>query len=200
MTHKPQKHTPPAWARLPDRIEDIDHQQANADTAGISRDRAKTVLYGSMYGQGPSSLAQSLDITYAEAREIIEAFTVGIEGFRELRLSLIREFNQGGRIRLIDGRRLQVSSTHKLLNYAIQGDAAILMKHWVMETAKCLSDTSYRTIAVVHDEIQSECLPEDVDQAKETMEQTSTDVGENLGFGIRIDAAAKAGSSWRETH
>ena len=177
-----------------------DVHQVNADAIGISRDRAKTVLYGSMYGTGPSSLAQSLGITYAEAKEIIEAFTTGIEGFRALKRSLISEFNKGGRIRLIDGRRLQVTSAHKLLNYSIQGDAAIVMKHWAMDTARRLENTSYRTLAVVHDEIQSECLPEEVDHVMETMEQTATDVGERLGFWIRIDAEAKAGSSWRETH
>jgi len=40
-----------------------DVHQVNADRIGISRDRAKTVLYGSMYGMGPSSLAQSLGVT-----------------------------------------------------------------------------------------------------------------------------------------
>ena len=177
-----------------------DVHQVNANKIGITRDRAKTVLYGSLYGQGPGSLAQALDITYAKAKEIIEAFTTGIEGFRELKRALMHEFNRDGRIRLIDGRRLQVTSAYKLLNYAIQGDAAIVMKHWAMETAKRLEDTSYRTLAVVHDEIQSECLPEDVDHVMQTMEQTATDVGERLGFHIRIDAEAKAGSSWRETH
>jgi len=101
---------------------------------------------------------------------------------------------------LIDGRRLQVTSAHKLLNYAIQGDAAIVMKHWAMDTAKRLEDTSYRPLAVVHDEIQSECLPQHVDEVMETIEQAATDVGERLGFHIRIDAEAKAGNSWRETH
>ena len=179
---------------------DGDVHQTNADRIGISRDRAKTVLYGSMYGQGAPSLAEQLGIELSDAKEIIAAFTTEIPGFRQLKTGLIRQFNRGGRIRLIDGRRLQVTSSYKALNYAIQGDAAIVMKHWTMETAKRLEDTSYRTLAVVHDEIQSECLPEDVDHVVQAIEQTATDVGDRLGFRIRIDAEAKAGRSWRETH
>ena len=74
------------------------------------------------------------------------------------------------------------------------------MKHWAMESARRLENTGFRLIAVVHDEIQGECRPVDVDRVKQTLEQTAADVGEQLGFRVPIAAEAKHGDSWRETH
>ena len=174
--------------------------QCNADTIGISRARAKTVLYGSMYGMGAASLSESIKTTKKEAQRIISAFTTGIPGFADMKWELLECRKQTGRIPLIDGRQIQITSEHKVLNYAIQGDAAILMKHWVLESAKRLVATSYRTLAVVHDEIQSECLPEDADGVIETLKRTATDVGNQLGFAVPIVADARQGRNWHETH
>ena len=55
------------------------------------------------------------------------------------------------------------------------------MKHWAMVSARRLSDTSYRCLAVVHDEIQGEALPMDVTAAERVLVQTATDVGEQIG-------------------
>jgi DNA polymerase I-like protein with 3'-5' exonuclease and polymerase domains len=158
-----------------------DIHQRNAERIGIVRDQAKTVLYGSMYGQGPTSLAEQLGIPRSEAQEIIEAFTTGLPGFAEMEQELLTELRRTGRIELFDGRRLQCSSDHKALNYRIQGTGAILMKHWAMVSARRLSDTSYRCLAVVHDEIQGEALPMDVTAAERVLVQTATDVGEQIG-------------------
>lgn len=152
-----------------------------------------------MYGQGATSLAATLDIGQDDAKEIIKAFTTGLGGFADMKAALIRELKTG-RIRLIDGRQLQCNSDHKALNYAIQGDAAVVMKHWAMESVRRLEDTSYRLLAAVHDELQGECLPMDVAAAIRTLEQTAADVGERLGFNVAIAASAAHGSSWNETH
>ena len=177
-----------------------DVHQRNADKIGITRDQAKTTLYGSMYGQGAKGLAEKLHRPIKEAHAIINALTTGITGFAEMKAGLAKELRESGRIRLIDGRKLQVSSNHKCLNYALQGEAAILMKHWVLASANKLDGTSYRILAVVHDEIQGECLPEHIDIAKATVEETATLVGDRLGFKVRIDADARHGASWHDTH
>ena len=91
--------------------------------------------------------------------------------------ALLQELRCTGRIELIDELNVQCNSDHKALNYAIQGDAAILIKHWAMESVKRLSDTSYRLLAVVHDELQGECLPMVVSAAMHVLEQTAADAG-----------------------
>ena len=187
-----------AFAELVASGQDI--HQRNAEQIGISRDHAKTVLYGSMYGQGASSLSESIKTGQKEAQRIIAAFTTGIPGFAEMKRNLLDQLKPTGRIRLIDGRQIQVGSEHKALNYAIQGDAAILMKHWAIESAERLAGTSYTTLAVVHDEIQSECLPGDVDTTIETVRKTATDVGRQLGFDVEITADSRQGCNWHETH
>jgi DNA polymerase I-like protein with 3'-5' exonuclease and polymerase domains len=87
-----------------------------------------------------------------------------------------------------------------LLVYAISGDAAILMKHWALRVEQELAETSYRMLAVVHDEIQGECLDSDVEHVKHILRHAATDAGKALGFRVPIDADAKAGRSWSETH
>ena len=85
--------------------------------------------------------------------------------------------------------------------YAISGDAAILMKHWALRVERELAETSYRMLAVVHDEIQGEARPEDVELVKEALSPGRLhEAGEALGFRVPIEAAAKEGRSWAETH
>ena len=177
-----------------------DIHQRNAENIGIARDQAKAVLYGSLYGEGTASLSAKLNISSDEAKAIKKAFTVGIAGFEDMLSDLLGELRCTGRITLIDGRRLEVNSEHKTLNYAIQGDAALLFKHWALKSHKCLADTSLRILAVIHDEIQSECRPDDVDTTKDVFTSTASAVGQQLGFKVKIDAEAKHGRSWQDTH
>jgi DNA polymerase I-like protein with 3'-5' exonuclease and polymerase domains len=175
------------------------HQQ-NADLLGIPRETAKTVLYGCMYGIGARSLAVDLQITRDAAQVIIDGFTSGLPGFASLKSYLVTEYRRDKRITLIDGRRIQVPREYTLLVYGISGDAAILMKHWALRVERELRDSSYRMLAVVHDEIQGEARPEDTEQAKRVLEQQATAAGEELGFRVPIAAKAKEGRSWAETH
>ena len=115
-------------------------------------------------------MAEDLQITKTEYQQIIDAFTSSVPGFLRMKTQLIAEWQQNKRIKLIDGRRIQVTREHKVLNYAIQGDAAILMKHWAMECERRLDGTSFRMLAVVHDEMQAECVPNDVKLVMDTLE------------------------------
>lgn len=178
----------------------VDIHQENGDRLGIPRDTAKTVLYGSMYGIGAAVLAADLQIGLEDAKVVIQGFTCGLPGFDAMKKDLEIEWKRSKRITLIDGRRIQVGKFHQALNYAIQGDAAILMKRWALDVEHALANTSYRMLAVVHDEIQGECLPGDTEKVVETLTRTATAAGEKLGFRIQIEADAKEGHSWRDTH
>lgn len=175
------------------------HQQ-NADLLGIPRETAKTVLYGCLYGIGARSLAADLGISRSEAQVVIDGFTSGLPGFASMRSHLITEYRRDKRIALIDGRRIQVPREYTLLVYSISGDAAILMKHWALAVERRLADSSYRMLAVVHDEIQGECRVDDIETAKTVVVETASEVGEQLGFRVPIAADAKEGSNWSETH
>ncbi len=177
-----------------------DLHATNAAMLGIPRETAKTVLYGSMYGIGARSLAADLRIDQATAQQIIDSFTSGLPGFASLKAYLVTEYRRDKRIALIDGRRIQVPREYALLVYAISGDAAILMKHWALRVERELRDTSYRMLAVVHDEIQGEALGPDVPEVMESLTGAAMEVGEELGFRVPIAAEATEGSSWAETH
>ena len=74
------------------------------------------------------------------------------------------------------------------------------MKHWALRVERTLADTSYRMLAVVHDEIQGEALDIDAQMAINVLRKTATEAGEELGFDVPIGVDAKAGNSWAETH
>ena len=181
-------------------VSGFDIHTRNAEFIGIAREQAKTVLYASMYGAGPARLSRDLGINRDEAKRVIDSFTNGIDGFSDMKRDLLAELTATKRIKLIDGRRIQCGSDHKALNYAIQGDGAILLKHWALECGRQLVDTSYQLLLVVHDELQCECLFDDVEEVKAELEHAATKCGEQLGFRIRVDANAIHGDSWAETH
>jgi DNA polymerase I-like protein with 3'-5' exonuclease and polymerase domains len=145
-------------------------------------------------------MALTLGVELTEAKRIINSLTEAIPGYAKLKASLEHELASTGRIELCDGRRIQVSRAYKSLNYLIQGSAAIVMKWWVLLADGRLKDTSYRVLAVVHDELQGEALPAEAEHIKQTLQQLSLAAGERLGIKVPITSEAKDGSSWAETH
>ena len=178
----------------------VDIHQANADDTGIDRYSAKTLLYSILYGAGPSKIAEQLKVRPDQGQQTIHRFTAGFNGLKQLQASLLRELRKTGRVTLIDGRRIQVSSDHKVLNFIIQGSAAVLMKRWMLDAAEVLKSTSFRILAVVHDECQSQCTEADKDCVMEALPRLATEAGRKLGFKVPIAAEVKCGRSWAETH
>ena len=152
--------------RYADILLNGDIHQVNADKIGISRREVKTVTYAFLYGAGDAKIGTSFDSSLSESRakrkgkEIRSAFISAIDGLDEL-LSAIKKASERGFIKSIDGRKVQVDSPHKALNYCLQSGAGVVAKRWmcinqdqVKELNLCCSQ-----LAFVHDELQFECDP-----------------------------------------
>ena len=184
-----------------------DIHQVNADKIGISRSAVKTVTYAMLYGAGDEKIGLSYDkllsskAAKAKGKEIRKAYVDAIEGLGDL-LSAIKKAAERGYIKALDGRKIKVDSPHKALNYCLQGNSAILAKRWMLLNQAVINEINLccSQLAFVHDEIQFECTPEHADSLCTSLVSSSLAAGEFYNLKIRIDAEAKIGQSWKDTH
>ena len=184
-----------------------DIHQVNADKIGITRRAVKTVTYAFLYGAGDAKIGLSVDKQLqpdkarAKGKEVRAAFIAAIPGLSEL-LQAVKKRSATGKIMAIDGRSLLVDSTHKALNYLLQCSAGVIAKRWLLIADETLKEADLCThqLAFIHDELQYECEPKDIDDVKFTLEHSAVRAGEYYNLRIPIAAEAKSGSNWSEVH
>ena len=87
---------------------DTDFHQMVADMAGIKRKAAKTIGLGLMYGMGVAKLANQLDLTHDEAKDLIDTFHKKVPFLKGTVNAVMRRIDHpasGGAIRTLLGRK-----------------------------------------------------------------------------------------------
>jgi DNA polymerase I-like protein with 3'-5' exonuclease and polymerase domains len=184
-----------------------DIHQVNADKIGISRKQVKTVTYAMLYGAGNLKIGLTYDKQLPEnkakkkGKEIREAYVEAIDGLGDL-LTAIKQASERGYICAIDGRRIPVDSSHKALNYLLQGTAAVLAKRWMVINDQTIKETNLcaSQLGFIHDEIQFECAPEHSTDLCTSLVFSAQAAGEYYKFRCPIAAEANQGNNWAETH
>ena len=181
-----------------------DIHQTNADKIGITRSQVKTVTYAFLYGAGDRKIGVSYDKQLSDeeaakkGREIRKAYVDAIPGLKEL-LEGVHKASERGYLYGLDNRRILVDSKHKSLNYLLQGSAAIIAKRWMVLVHEWIPKTA-RQLAFVHDELQFECLPEEVEDLKFLLKCTAMQAGEYYNMRCPTAAECNSGKNWAETH
>ncbi len=181
-----------------------DIHQTNADKIGITRSQVKTVTYAFLYGAGDRKIGVSYDKQLSDeeatkkGREIRKAYVDAIPGLKEL-LEGVHKASERGYVYGLDKRRILVDSKHKSLNYLLQGSAAIIAKRWMVLVHEWIPKTA-RQLAFVHDELQFECLPEEVEDLKFLLKCTAMQAGEYYNMRCPTAAECNSGKNWAETH
>ena len=184
-----------------------DIHQTNADKIGISRKLVKTVTYAFLYGAGDIKIGLSYDKQLppsqakAKGKEIRKAYIEAIPGLADL-LAAVQTAADRGYVNAIDGRRLNVDSPHKALNFLLQGSSASLAKKWLVIANNTVKETNLcaSQLACVHDELQYECHPPQADELKFALELSATLAGEYYNIRCPIAAEGKIGHNWAEVH
>jgi len=184
-----------------------DIHQENADKIGISRKQVKTVTYAFLYGAGDIKIGHSYDKQLSEAtarkkgKEIREAYVNAIDGLKEL-LEAVHKASERGYVLGLDKRKILVDKKHKSLNYLLQGSAAIVAKKWMVITHDHIKEMGLHCnqLAFIHDELQYESEPEHVDDLKSLLVLSAAEAGEYYNMRIPVDAEAKDGLTWADTH
>ena len=184
-----------------------DIHQENADKIGISRKQVKTVTYAFLYGAGDIKIGHSYDKQLSEdkarkkGKEIRKAYIQAIPGLKEL-LEAVHKASERGYVLGLDRRKILVDKAHKSLNYLLQGSAAIIAKRWMVNTHDHIKEMGLRCnqLAFIHDELQFESEPEHVDDLKSLLVLSAAEAGEYYNMRIPVDAEAKDGATWADTH
>src|SRR5690606_6162262 len=133
----------------------------------------KTGILAVMYGTGPKTLANQLDITEKEARDFIEQFYAKYPKVKAWIDSNERFAKKHGYVEMFMGRKRRLPAARSkdrieqframrpATNAIIQGSAAIQTKLTMIETQKLCRRKGWTMAFTVHDE-QGIYVPEDV--------------------------------------
>lgn len=167
------------------------HKQLAATIFGIptedvtqkQRFIAKTLLYASLYGQGPQSLSKMLNITVNKAQQFLTAL---FQRYPQAAawMSHIRDQIQRGEP-LVDfwGRKrrvLEIRSSdqrikHKALregiNAPVQGGAAWVLNYKLLRLWQPLKDLGCQTVNIIHDAFLVECPTKHSEQVCQLIQQ-----------------------------
>ncbi|HYK82406.1 MAG TPA: DNA polymerase I [Gemmatimonadales bacterium] len=170
----------PAFVQAFEQGGDI-HRQTAAIIFGVPQDavtaemraRAKTINFGTIYGQGPFALSRQLGITQDEAKEFIREYFVRFAGVRAWLDRTVAEARAKGYVETLFGRRryipelkdrnfnIRAFGERTATNSPLQGSAADLIKIAMIRIARALKEQGLaaRMILQVHDELVLE-VPE----------------------------------------
>ena len=174
-----------------------------------TRNRAKAVNFGIVYGISPFGLAQQLNIEPSEARTYIERYFErysGVKAFIEQTLEQVRRTQSVrtlfGRVRPIPditsrNANMRAFSERTAINTPLQGTAADLIKLAMIRIARELREQKLRAKMVlqVHDELVFDVPKEEVDEVRERVRQAMEQV---IEMKVPIIADVAVGPNWRD--
>jgi DNA polymerase I-like protein with 3'-5' exonuclease and polymerase domains len=178
-----------------------DIHQKNADAAGITRPQAKTLIYATLYGAGPSKIGSIVGGGAKEGQEVLSRFYANTPALSRL-MEKVKKVASKGYVPGLDGRIIIVRSEHAALNSLLQGCGAIIAKQWCVEAHQTFKTRKLpvKQVAFVHDEIQIETEERYGEEVAAIMVDSARKAGEVLGFRCPVDAEAKLGNNWFDTH
>src|SRR5580692_1614063 len=174
-----------------------------------TRDRAKAVNFGIVYGISPFGLAQQLGIEQNVARLYIETYFARYSGVRRYIDRLLEETRREQRVRTLFGRvrpipdmqsrnaNLRGFAERTAVNTPLQGTAADLIKIAMIRIDRRLREEKLATRMTlqVHDELLFDVPEKEVEQVKEMVRHEMETVIE-LKVPVVVDCGA--GPNWRD--
>lgn len=173
------------------------------------RSRAKAVNFGIVYGQQAYGLSQSLHISMAEARDMIDRYYEAYPGVRTFLDNVVARAKQTGYAETMYGRRRHIPELkaknpqlrgfgeRTAMNHPMQGTAADIIKIVMARVSRRLEEEGFAAhmILQVHDELDFECP---VNEA-ERLTTMVRDVMEHVvDLRVPLIAEASTGITWAD--
>lgn len=186
-----------------------DVHTSNQQAAELTeRDDAKTFIYAYLYGAGDAKLGSIAEPKASESRqrevgaELRRKFLTRTKGLADLIGQVQNIFRTRRYLVGLDGRLLYPRSAHSALNTLLQGAGAVVMKESTVLAAeqlraKCIP---YQPALHVHDEMQMIVADEYAEEAGQICVEAIRESGITLNVKCPLDAEAKIGKTWAETH
>lgn len=173
------------------------------------RSRAKAVNFGIVYGQQAYGLSQSLHISMAEARDMIDRYYEAYPGVRAFLDSVVARAKQTGYAETMYGRRRHIPELkaknpqlrgfgeRTAMNHPMQGTAADIIKIAMARVSRRLEEEGFAAhmILQVHDELDFECPVDEVERLTAMVRDVMEHV---VDLRVPLIAEASTGVTWAD--
>ena len=184
---------------------DGDIHSYNQKQIGLpTRDLAKRVIYGCIYGIGDTRLGAVVGKSSQEGKRIKQKLFEALPALKQLRDNVIISVRNKKYLLGLDKRKLIPRSEHSSLNLLIQSCGALILKQATVILHNKLKEKNYnddvQMVAHIHDELQLQCKSSIADAVGKIARQSIIDAGVYFNLRCPLDAAYKIGTTWAETH
>ena len=173
------------------------------------RSRAKAVNFGIVYGQQAYGLSQSLHISMAEARDMIDRYYEAYPGVRTFLDNVVARAKQTGYAETMYGRRRHIPELkaknpqlrgfgeRTAMNHPMQGTAADIIKIAMARVSRLLEEEGFAAhmILQVHDELDFECPIDEVERLTTMVRDVMEHV---VDLRVPLIAEASTGITWAD--
>jgi DNA polymerase I len=170
------------------------------------RRMAKAVNFGIAYGQGAFGLAETLQISRTESKEIIENYFKKFPGVKTYMDEIVITAKEQGYVETLFGRRRylpELSSKNPMvrnfgeraaINAPIQGTASDLVKMAMLEL---FEEYKEQMLLQVHDELIFELPEKDITEHAEKIREIMEN---NVKLEVTLKVNVSWGDNWSEAH
>lgn len=175
------------------------------------RYKAKSVNFGIIYGQGAFGLAENLQISRTEAKELIDNYFREYPSIKSYMDSNVNFAREHGYVQTLLGRKrwlrditsnnatVRGFAERNAINAPIQGTAADMIKVAMIRIHEDLNKHHYKTrmLLQVHDELVFDAYLPELDQVKALIEKH---MREALPLNVPVEVGMGTGHNWLEAH
>ena len=187
------------------------YHKSSEEVTSSERRSAKTANFGIIYGISAFGLAQRLDISNREAKELITNYFDTYPGVKQYMDDVVAKATNDGYVETMFGRRRQlpdIASSNRTvrglaernaINAPIQGSAADIMKLAMAEIYRRFKQEGIasKMIMQVHDEVVIDTLLSELDAVKRIVKEAMESVAQ---LGIPLIAEVNSANNWLEAH
>jgi len=179
----------------------------NQKAAGLpERNMAKTFIYAWLYGAGDAKIGSIVGKGPKEGKRLKNEFLKANPAVAKLLKAVQHAVSTRKHLIGLDGRVLRIRSQHAALNTLLQSAGAVIMKQALVNLKQSLDadgwvfGTDYAFVGNIHDEIQSEVLPEQADAFGDKAVAAIRQAGDDFNFRCPLDGEYQIGETWADTH
>lgn len=182
-----------------------------SEVTSDERRHAKTANFGIIYGISAFGLAQRLDISNRNAKELIENYFTSYPEVKAYMDGAVHRASESGYVETMFGRRRllrDITSSNRTvrgiaernaINAPIQGSAADIMKLAMVEIARRFKaeGIASKMIMQVHDEVVIDTLYSELDAVKRIVKEAMESIAK---LRVPLIAEVNSGATWLEAH
>ena len=182
-----------------------------AEVSSDERRSAKTANFGIIYGISAFGLAQRLDISNRDAKELITNYFETYPGVKRYMDDAVAKATTEGYVETMFGRRRtlhDITSSNRTvrglaernaINAPIQGSAADIMKLAMVEIYRRFEAEGIRSkmIMQVHDEVVVDTLNEELESVKRIVKEAMESVA---SLSVPLIAEVNSAENWLDAH